>query len=93
MIMSRQQFLTSAGLEVQTLDLWIDQQWLAPDHSHDELRFSDADVARAHLIRDLKGDLGVNDEGIDIILHLVDQIHGLRQMFGQLRGEMQNPSG
>lgn len=91
MIMSRQQFLTRAGLEVQTLDVWIAQQWLAPDDTSDELSFSDADVARAHLIHDLKGALGVNDEGIDIILHLVDQIHGLRQMFGQLRDEVQEP--
>ena len=48
------------------------------------MNFSDMDVARAHLIRDLKGDFGVNDEGVDIILHLVDQLHGLRRAFAQL---------
>jgi chaperone modulatory protein CbpM len=30
------------------------------------------------LIKDLKVDFGVNDEGIAIILHLIDQLHGLR---------------
>jgi chaperone modulatory protein CbpM len=30
------------------------------------------------LIRDLQGDLGVNKEGVGVILNLVDQIHSLR---------------
>jgi chaperone modulatory protein CbpM len=34
--------------------------------------------ARARLIRDLKVDFRVNDEGIAIVLHLLDQLHGLR---------------
>jgi chaperone modulatory protein CbpM len=36
------------------------------------------DLARARLILDLRGAMGINDEGIDVILHLVDQIYGLR---------------
>jgi chaperone modulatory protein CbpM len=36
------------------------------------------DIARARLIRDLTHDLGVNDEGVAIILDLIDQMHGLR---------------
>ena len=48
--MNRHQFLTHAGLEVQTLEFWIEQQWLVPDQSADEIKFSDTDVARAHLI-------------------------------------------
>jgi chaperone modulatory protein CbpM len=84
MIMNKQQFLTSAGLQVQTLEFWVDQRWLIPDQSSAEMTFSDADVARARLIHDLKGDFGVNDEGVDVILHLVDQLHGLRGAFEQL---------
>jgi chaperone modulatory protein CbpM len=84
MIMNKQEFLTSAGLQVQTLEFWVDQRWLIPDQSSAEMTFSDADVARARLIHDLKGDFGVNDEGVDVILHLVDQLHGLRGAFEQL---------
>jgi chaperone modulatory protein CbpM len=40
--------------------------------------FSEAGFARARLIRDLKVDFRVNDEGIAIVLHLLDQLHGLR---------------
>ncbi len=92
MIMNKQQFLSSAGLQVQTLEFWLEQQWLIPDQTSAEVTFSDTDVARAHLIRDLKGDFGVNDEGVDVILHLVDQLHGLRQALEQLRNDTPRPS-
>jgi chaperone modulatory protein CbpM len=92
MIMNKQEFLTSAGLEVQTLEFWIEQEWLIPDQTAAEVSFSDTDVARAHLIRDLKGDFGVNDQGVDVILHLVDQLHGLRRAFEQLHKDVQGPS-
>ena len=86
--MNKQQFLASAGLEVQTLEFWIEQQWLIPKQTAAEISFSDIDVARAHLIRDLKSDFGVNDEGVDVILHLVDQLHGLRRAFEELRSDI-----
>ncbi len=92
MIMNKQQFLSSAGLQVQTLELWIEQQWLIPDRTSAEATFSDTDVARAHLIRDLKGDFGVNDEGVDVILHLVDQLHGLRRALEELRKDVPDSS-
>ena len=40
--------------------------------------FSTMDVARVALILDLIGPMGVNDEGVAIILDLLDQMHGLR---------------
>jgi chaperone modulatory protein CbpM len=46
------------------------------------------DVARARLIRDLKDDFGVNDAGVDVILHLLDQLHGLRRAFDQLHRDI-----
>lgn len=83
MIMSKQEFLSRSGLEVETLEFWIEQQWLIPDG----VKFSDCDVARARLIQELRSDFGVNDEGIDVILHLIDQLHGLRQALAHLHGE------
>jgi chaperone modulatory protein CbpM len=84
MIMNKQEFLAASGLQVHTLDLWLEQQWLAPERTSAGTNFSDMDVARARLILDLKTDLGVNDEGVDVILHLVDQLHGLRRALEQL---------
>jgi chaperone modulatory protein CbpM len=88
MIMNRQEFLASMDLQGQTLELWLEQRWLIPDRTSAEMTFADTDVARAHLIRDLKGDFGVNDEGIDVILHLVDQLHGLRRALEQLHKDL-----
>jgi chaperone modulatory protein CbpM len=49
-----------------------------------DFAFSECDVARAQLILDLKREMGVNDEGIGIILSLVDQMHGLRRVLREL---------
>ena len=92
MTMSKQEFLSSAGLDLQTLESWVEQQWLIPAQTFTETSFSARDIARVHLIRDLKGDFAVNDEGIDIILHLVDQLHGLRRAFEQLQHDMKGSS-
>ena len=58
-----------------------------------ELMFSDVDLARAQLIRDLREDFGVNDEGVSVILHLVDQMHGLRRSMQGLLDEMHARTG
>jgi chaperone modulatory protein CbpM len=92
MIMNKQEFLTFASIQAQTLDLWLEQRWLIPEQTSAGLNFSDMDVARAHLIRDLKTDFGVNDEGVDVILHLVDQLHGLRRAFEQLHNDLPGTS-
>jgi chaperone modulatory protein CbpM len=71
-------FLLRARLDAKTLEAWIEARWVVPRADMEGRRFAEIDVARAQLIRDLKEDMGVNDEGITIILDLVDQIHGLR---------------
>jgi chaperone modulatory protein CbpM len=76
--MEIQEFVSRSQLDVATLNAWIEEEWLAPIESGSMFQFSDADLARAQLIRDLKVNFGVNDDGIAIILHLLDQLHGLR---------------
>ena len=85
MILNQREFLSSTGLQMQTLDVWLEQRWLIPEQTSAGANFSDMDVARARLIRDLKADFGINDEGVDVILHLVDQLHGLRRALEQLQ--------
>jgi chaperone modulatory protein CbpM len=79
MSMETGEFLLHARLTPEALDAWVEAGWLVPGRDDGKRRFSEIDVARARLIRDLKQDLGVNDEGIPVILDLVDQMHGLRQ--------------
>ena len=88
MTMNKQEFLTCSGLQVQTLEFWLEQRWLIPEQTSTGTDFSDMDVARARLIQDLKDDFGVNDAGVDVILHLLDQLHGLRRALDQLHGDL-----
>ena len=83
--MTRQEFLARSGIVTETLEVWLELRWVIPDET---VNFSDREVARARLILDLKGDLGVNDEGIDVILHLLDQLHGVRRILTQLREDV-----
>lgn len=88
MKMTKQQFLISSGLKGQTLDLWLEQRWLIPAETDEGPEFSDIDSARARLILQLRDGFGANDAGIDVILHLVDQIHGLRRAMDDLRSDL-----
>jgi len=81
--MERREFLLAAHLEATTLEAWIEAGWLLPRDRGEGGTFSEIDLARAQLIRDL-GELGVNEEGIPIILDLVDQLHGLRGVLRDL---------
>jgi chaperone modulatory protein CbpM len=78
-----EQLQVRLGLDAGTLHLWIEEGWLVPQRDPN-LAFSERDVARAQLILDLKREMGVNDEGIGIILSLVDQMHGLRRVLREL---------
>ena len=82
---SKQEFLSLSGMEHETLSTWIEEEWLVPRGSSVELNFSENDIARVQLIRDLQTDFGVNDEGVGVILNLVDQLYGLRSTLMELR--------
>ncbi len=85
MKISRGEFLSLSGLEDETLNAWIEEEWLIPSGSLAEMSFSDIDIARAQLIRDLQADFGVNDKGVGVILNLVDQLYGMRRTLMELR--------
>ena len=67
------------GIQQAALDAWIEAGWLRPERARNDWRFSTIDLVRAQFILDLSGPMGVNDEGVDVILGLLDQIHGLRR--------------
>jgi len=83
-----EEFLIRARLERRSLHAWIAAGWLIPPQTDPEPMFTDVDLARAQLIRDLRDDFGVNDEGVSVILHLLDQMHGLRRSMHDLLEEM-----
>ena len=77
-------FLLRARLDAASLEAWIEAGWLAPRRTGPERIFSEFDLARAWLIRDMRDSMGVNDEGIAVALGLLDQVHGLRQALRRL---------
>ena len=84
MIISKMEFLDRTQLDLETLEVWIEEEWLVPSGTATGRAFSEADLARAKLIQDLMQDLGVNEEGVGVILNLLDLVHGLRQALAAL---------
>jgi chaperone modulatory protein CbpM len=76
--MEIEEFAGRSHLDTPTLNAWVEAEWLVPITGQQRFQFSEADLARARLIQDLRMDFGVNDEGVTIILHLLDQLYGLR---------------
>lgn len=76
--MDDREFRLYLKIDVTELDLWVEQGWLAPEVSEGRRRFRDADLARARLILDLTHQMGVNEAGVDVVMELVDQLHGMR---------------
>ena len=81
--MQTREFVVQAHIDAQTLDHWLHAGWLSPHDDGAEQGFSQVDLARAQLIGDLQ-DFGINDEGIAVILDLVDQLHGLRNVLREV---------
>jgi chaperone modulatory protein CbpM len=86
--METREFVLQARIDAQLLDDWVKAGWLIPDQNATGRHYSEIDLARACLIRDLH-DLGVNDDGIPVILDLVDQLHGLRRVLRGLLSAIQ----
>lgn len=81
--MATEEFFQRARIDDATLEMWVEAGWLVRHGDTSRQPFSDIDIARAQLIRDLQ-DLGANDDSIPIILDLVDQLHGLRHLLREL---------
>ena len=86
MIIHEQEFLERVRIDRRTLQVWIKEEWLLPKECAEGWTFSEIDLARANLIVDLRENMGVNDAGLDLILHLLDQMHGLRRAMSELLG-------
>jgi chaperone modulatory protein CbpM len=92
MIISKLEFLNRAKLDLQTLEVWIEEEWLIPGGTATEQAFSEADLARAKLVQELMQDLGVNEEGVGVVLNLLDQVHGLRKALADILQSTRNRS-
>jgi chaperone modulatory protein CbpM len=93
MTVELKEFLARSGIDIRTIEQWFALEWIAPPQAAPRAVISEVDAARAFFIRDLKVEFGVNDEGIEIVLRLVDQMHGLRRAMLALGEELMNQQG
>lgn len=66
------------GLDAAELTHWIEARWVVPERLADGYVFHEIDVARVHLIVELRHELLIDDEAIPVILNLLDQVYALR---------------
>jgi chaperone modulatory protein CbpM len=57
---------------------WIARGWVEPRGSMPDWEFTEIDVARVQLIRDLR-QMAIDDEAVPVVLSLLDQMYDLRQ--------------
>ncbi len=62
------------GVEKELIIHFIEEEWIHPADL-ELLQLDEEDLARIRLIRELREDFGVNDEGVSIILPLIDQLN------------------
>ena len=77
-----------------TVEAYIAQRWVRPVHEDEGTGFDEIDVARIVLVHQLRREMSLNDDGIDVVLHLLDQLHGLQQevrLLGERLRETKKP--
>lgn len=83
-LVSFQEILTEVRVSDGELTAWIEQRWVLPIEDGGRYFFDEADVARARLIAELRGDLEVNEEAMPVVLRLLDQVYNLRETLDDL---------
>lgn len=73
-----------SNLRRETLHLWIDRGWLAPQGNRSGYEFQEIDVARIRLIHEFHYELELDEDAMDVVLPLLDQVHGLRRQLRRL---------
>ena len=67
------------------LQAWVERGWVRPEGTEPDWVFQEIDVARVRLIRELRNDLGIDDETLPVVLSLIDQLYAARRQMRKLR--------
>ena len=73
-----------AGLDSAELARWVENRWILPEREGAGFLFRDVDVARVELILDIRRDYAIDDDGIALLLRLLDQVYSLRRQMRRL---------
>ena len=78
-MMSFDAVLGLVRIEAPELEHWIEERWVLPERGTAGYLFREVDVARVHLIVELRRDLAIDDEAMPLVLRLLDQVYHLRR--------------
>jgi chaperone modulatory protein CbpM len=67
------------GVAAEEVQDWVARGWVLPRGAPPDWAFAEIDIARVRLIRDLRHDLGVEEETLPLVLSLLDQVYELRR--------------
>ena len=70
--------MLATRIDRTTIEEYIARQWVRPRRKQKGWNFEDIDIARLELVCHLTQDIEVNEEGMDVVLSLLDQLYGLR---------------
>ena len=73
-----------SGLRRAELRRWVAAGWVAPQRRDGEPSFRQIDVARLQMIVQVRRDMQIAEEGMPLVLSLVDQVYGLRNELRRL---------
>lgn len=82
-MMTLDELIVEVRVERRHVTHWVEVGWLLPESVDNSWTFTDIDIARARLIRDLVEALEVNEAAVPVILDLIDQRQALE---GRMRG-------
>lgn len=89
--MTFEEFAEHTGIERAELERFIAAGWVMPGDAEGAPTFVEIDVARVRFVSELRGDLGLEDDAIEVVLSLLDQVytlrHDLRGILSALREE------
>lgn len=75
-----------SDLRRETLYIWVERGWVMPERGRGGFRFREIDVARIALIYEFSTELELGEEAMEVVLPLLDQVHGLRHQLRRLAG-------
>lgn len=68
----------------ETLEEYINRAWVRPIRQQESWYFEEIDIARIQLIQQLRHDMQVGDEAMEVVLSLLDQVYALRSRMRKL---------
>jgi chaperone modulatory protein CbpM len=78
MSFTEQEVVEIVAVPAKRLRAWVRRGLLRPEAVRGAPLFADVDVARAALLKELSDDLAIDEESVEIVVSLLDQMHGLR---------------